>query len=184
MRTFAWGIAGCGVVGIALSAGDGPALTGCETHNCDPSSYDYVGGFMQDENTYISNDLNQPWLTYFGPTTIRVWFPASVAGRVPRAPPRVLIGPDQTPNGGVDFEAGDQWLQAVAQLAEFSSLETSDSGAFPIKGPDGGIFQAGGGVGITNDTCAHYYARIEVDFVPLEDAGAPGLAVDSSDDAP
>jgi hypothetical protein len=120
---------------------------------------------MLDENTFVTGDWGDPWLPYPPNTTIRIWFPPEVVGRTPRAPIGE-VGVDQTPNGGPKFAGGDNWTNAAGQLAYYNFLQTNAS----VQAGHA----VGGGFWVTNATCApNYFARFEVDFVPLEpDAGA------------
>jgi hypothetical protein len=160
----------CGAIGLALATA-GPASTGCTTQQCDQSSYDYVGGHMLDENTYVTNDLDSDWLPFPGNSTIRIWFPLQLLGRIPLVPV-VEVGIDQTPNSLASLEAGDNYTQGVGQLAIFNALSTT-----PPPNSDGGPgsftfnkVDYGGTLWVTATTCAKYFAHIQVQFVPL-DAG-------------
>ena len=125
---------GGGAAGLALAA-FGPASTGCTTHQCDESFYEWplqqtlpdggvmAGGFMQDENTYVSNDLDSPWLVFRGNTTVKLWFPPEVAGRHAKLPV-VAVGTDDTPNSLESQEAGANFTDGVGQLAIFNDLNT------------------------------------------------------------
>jgi hypothetical protein len=161
----------CGVFAIALSTTAASTISGCTTHQCDPNSYDYVDGFMQDPDTFVTTALNDRWLTYNGNTTIRVWFPKVTEGRVPIA---IIgqVGVGGTPNGGPlfggdAFAPGDDWTSAVGQLAVYDFLNT-------LSGPVEGELR-GGGFWVTNETCADYVARFTVQFSPF-DGGDPGTA--------
>jgi hypothetical protein len=166
---------GCGGLALALASA-GPAATGCTTHQCDQSSLDWVDGFMLDENTYVTSAMDSDWIPFRGNSTIRIWFPVQVLGRVPLIPV-VTVGLDQTPNGGAAFVPGDNYTFGAGQLALLNSLNTGDAG------PDGGLVHDmvdggsyGGGMSVSNSTCASYFARVEVQFVPL-DGGTPMLPV-------
>jgi hypothetical protein len=138
----------------------------------------------------VSNDLNQTWLTYNGNTTIKVWFPPEVAGRIPEIP-RVFVGIDDSPNSSAAFDSGANYTQAVGQLAIFNVLnvyprDPADGGpVYPRNPADGGPGGSplnsgqpvGGGVEITNSSCATYFAHIEVAFLPEESALASNPAV-------
>ena len=153
------------VAGLLAATALGIGATGCTTHDCDPNSSDFFGGQMLDENTFVTGGWYDPWLPYPPNTTIRIWFPPEVAGRTPRVPSG-LVGVDQTPNGGPDFANGDNWTVAAGQLAYYNFLQTNAS----VQAGHA----VGGGFSVTNATCAKgYYARFEVDFLPLDsDAGA------------
>jgi hypothetical protein len=189
---------GCTAVGVALATA-GPAATGCTTHQCDSSSYDWfpaerlpdggqtAGGFMVDENTYVSNaiigNINSDWPGYNGMTTIRFWFPPEVLGRTPELP-FVWVGLDPTPNGGDAYVVPDNYTMASGQLAILNFLETAPAD----KNPGG--HAVGGGVWVTNGTCASYFVHVEVHFVdggsPVDaqaDSGALGTLVDAGGDA-
>jgi hypothetical protein len=165
---------GCGAVGLALAT-TGPAATGCTTRQCDQSSYDFVSGHMLDENTYVTNDMDSDWMLFPGNSTINIWFPPQVLGRVPLVPV-VEVGLDPTPNGGDEFVPGDNYTFGAGQLALLNSLNTGNTHPPGADGGpqawvvDGGHY--GGGISVGNSTCANYFARVEVQFVPL-DAGTP-----------
>jgi hypothetical protein len=181
---------GCGAIGLALASA-GPAATGCTTHQCDQSSYDFAGGHMLDENTYVTNDIDSNWLRYNGNTTINILFPAAVLGRIAKVPV-VEVGLGPNPNGGDAFSTTDNYTTAVGQLAIFNFLNTA-----PLHDDAGdpavivvGDASFGGGLTVTNSTCASYFVRVEVDFIPL-DAGAAtssspesGGSIDGGADAP
>jgi hypothetical protein len=145
-----------------------------------------------DEDTIVTSNLgafspNNTWLPFGGNTTIRVWFPPSFGTRtVLHVLPQV--GTDPTPNGGDEFMPGDNWIYSVGQLAYFNFLQTgvefvNSHGAFVAPDADGAI-AVGGGFSMANATCADYFARFEVDFVPEEsDAGTetPAGSLDASD---
>jgi hypothetical protein len=140
-------------------------LAGCTTHQCDPSTADFYGGFALDDNTFVTSQWkNEPWLPYNGAETLRIWFPPQFAGRTPKIPQAVL-GTDPTPNGGDAFNDGDNFTPVAGQLVLYNHLNTDDAGSY------------GGSFTVTNGSCASYYARFEVDFVPL------GADADSGSDA-
>jgi hypothetical protein len=169
---------GGGALGFAMATA-GPEVTGCTTHQCDQSSYDWWptpdggpgpgGGFMQDENTYVSNALDQTFLDYHGNTTVRIWFPAEVAGRTPEVP-SVFVGTDDMPNSDASEADGANYTQAIGQLATFNLLNT-----FPEPRVVDG-HRVGGGVWITNSTCALYSAQVTVHFAIVDptEAGSAG----------
>lgn len=189
---------GSGAIGIILAAA-GPAVGGCTTHECDQSQYVWppgheplldggftVGGYMLDQNTYVSNDLNQNWLDFPGNTTIQIYFPPRAACRVAKSPD-IEIGTAETPNSVAAYDDGGNYVPAAGQPAILNELNTD-----PIFGPDGGI-KYGGGLLLTNSSCALYAVHVEVDFaeteattdarcrnaggpvLPLNDAGATSL---------
>jgi hypothetical protein len=167
-----------GFLGASLAVGLGTASAmlfpaACATHQCDSSGYAFSGGHMLDANTWVSNDWDEHWLAYPGNGTIFFTFPPELANRVPK-PPIALVGTDPTPNGGDAFVGGDNYIVAVGQLAYYNFLTTTppSTDAGPILGADGGVLN-GGGFWALNATCADYFARFEVDFVPLDGAGAP-----------
>jgi hypothetical protein len=170
---------GGGALGLALSTA-GPEVTGCTTHQCDQSSYDWWptpdggpgpgGGFMQDENTYVSNALDQTFLVYNGNTTVRLWFPAEVAGRTPQLP-TVAVGTDDAPNSDAAVAEGANYTQAIGQLATFNLLNT-----FPEPRVVNG-HRVGGGVWITNSSCASYFAQVTVHFDSTEAGSGDGVRV-------
>lgn len=153
-----------------------PWMHGCTAHQYDPSSYDYYNGHMIDANTYVTNDWGEPWPKLSPNGTIRMWFPPEVAGRYPK-PPIVNIGVDPTPNGGSSFVSGDTYTTAGGQLGEFNfsntDRQTSDAGTF------------GGGLWLTNASCASYCARVEVDSTPVEAdikaVGVPPQVIEGED---
>jgi hypothetical protein len=196
---------GCTAVGVALATA-GPAATGCTTHQCDSSTYDWfpaetlpdgghtAGGFMIDENTYVSNAIDSDWLDYHGMTTIQIWFPPEVVGRAADLP-LVWEGLDPTPNGGDAYVNGDNYAMAGGQLAIFNFLETAPGGFAPDGGSlgavkydnDDGGHAVGGGFSVTNGSCAPYFLRVEVHFFPVATgtsaAGDGGSPVDAQVDA-
>jgi hypothetical protein len=189
-RAIAAYVAVGGGVGLVV-ASVGPASTGCTTHQCDQSSYDWWptpdgrpgpgGGFMVDETTYVSNGLDQTWLDYHGNTTVRIWFPPSVAGWIAEAP-QVLTGTDDMPNSDAALDSGANYTQVLGQIATFNTLNTI-----------GGVVDGhtvGGQVLITNSSCASYFAQITVHFIPtgpIEAGGAaqtaPGAGADAGIDS-
>jgi hypothetical protein len=146
---------------------------GCATHQCDANVYDFYGGYMVDRDTFVTGDWGAPWLPFGANTTIRIWFPPEVAGRYPKTPV-ADIGVDPTPNGGPSFMQGDTYATASGQLSEFNFLNTD------MQRTDGG--EVGGGVWLTNGTCGLYYARVEVDFVPIENEDG-GIGAELETDA-
>jgi hypothetical protein len=75
--------AASGLVVTAMMAAS-LAPTGCTTHQCDPSTQDIyprrddaaaAGGFMIDENTFVTSSLDGNWLGFPGAATLRIWFP-------------------------------------------------------------------------------------------------------------
>jgi hypothetical protein len=179
-----------GAAGTVALATVGPSESGCTTHQCDSSTYDYVNGFMEDQTTFVTNALDGQWINYRGQTTVRIWFPKQVLGWIPKTP-LVLVGTDPTPNGGDAFVDTDTWAPAAGQLAVFNFLTTA-----PQIGDGGPFFQFngaeyGGYLEVTNGSCAIYFAHVEVDFIPVGDAdsGVPeaaaagvGEAADASGD--
>ncbi len=171
-----------GAMGLALAT-TGPATTGCTTQQCNQSSYDFVGGVMLDENTYVTSYMDSSWLAFPGNTTVRIWFPTQVLGRVAKIP-SVTVGLDPTPNGGDEFQSGDNYTLAAGQLAILNCLSTAPTpvGAPVPPGcpgtllkPDGGSY--GGEISVTNTTCAKYFLRVEVDFTEADASGPlDGLA--------
>jgi hypothetical protein len=154
------------VIGLGTTAAT-LSSTGCTTHGCDSSSYSFYGGHMLDENTFVTNDWDERWLDYPPNVTIFIYFPAEVAGRIPK-PPIGNIGTGPTPNGGDAFVDGNNYTFAAGQLVYYNFLNTIPSGA-----PDGGM--TGGGFWAQNATCTGNFARFEVDFVPIDEAGAGSI---------
>jgi hypothetical protein len=144
-RALALGALGATVMTTALAATAVPAATGCSTHQCDPSSYDYYGGIMLDANTYATSELNQPWIHYGPNTTVKIHFPN--VGRAPAGVPIVNIGTGDEPNGGPDFQWGQNYTPASGQLAFLNFLDSN-------------------GMWVTNGSCAEYYLYVQVSFVP------------------
>jgi hypothetical protein len=192
------GTLACGAIGLALATG-GSAQTGCTTHQCDQSSYDYYpattlpdgghvpgGGFLVDD-TYFTNDIDSNWLTFQGNSTVRIWFPPEVAGWYPYLPV-VAVGTDPTPNSVASQDAGFNYTQGVGQLGIFN-VENIDTEPKMVNG-----HCVGGGVSITNSTCATYFAYVEVQFIrsgagsetidPLTCSKIPNEAGAGSDSAP
>ena len=165
---------GTTALAIVLATG-GPSTTGCTTHQCDSSAYDYVDGFMEDPTTFVTTAMNSPWIDYRGQTTIRIWFPKEVLGWTPKVP-LVEVGTDPTPNTTESFDDGDVASPAAGQLAEFNLLTTA-----PRTGADGGPFfvvngkEFGGFLELTNASCAPYFAYVQVEFnQPQASTGAEG----------
>src|SRR5215831_18219480 len=126
---------GGGAIGIVLAAA-GPASSGCTTHLCDQSAYPWppghlllpdggftAGGYMLDQNTYVSNDRDQPWLVFHGNTTIQIYFPPQAACRIPKSP-AIEIGTLATPNSVAAFEDGGNYVPAAGQPAILNELNT------------------------------------------------------------
>lgn len=138
-RVLACGVAGAGAVACAVAV-TVPAATGCYTHQCDASAYDYSGGFMPDSTTWESNEIDQPWLNYGPNATVRIHFPPSI-GRAP-TDVHVYVGTGTEPNG-----PGYNYSEASGQLAIVNFLSPS-------------------GMWVTNGSCADYYAWVVVHFLP------------------
>jgi hypothetical protein len=172
------GALACGAMGLALATA-GPATTGCTTHQCDQSSYDFVDGVLLDENTYVTSYMDSNWLPFPGNSTVRIWFPSQLLRRTPKVP-AVEVGLDPTPNGGDAFRNGDNYIPGSGQLAILNCLSTAPTNPAAPGCPgtlyksDGGSY--GGELSVTNTTCANYFLRVEVDFVPVgpeADASGP-----------
>jgi len=167
---------GGGAVGLAVATA-GAEVTGCTTHQCDQSSYDWWptpdgrpgpdGGFMQDEDTYVTNALNQRWLDYPGNTTVRIWFPPEVAGRTADLP-IVAVGTDDAPNSDAAVSLGDNYAPAGGQLAIFNLLNT-----FPEPKMVEG-HRVGGGVWVSISSCASYFVHVQVHFARVDSTEAGG----------
>jgi hypothetical protein len=153
--TIARGAASVVSVALAFSVTTISAVNGCYTHQCDPSAYDYDGGRMLDDNTYETNRVDEPWLSYPGNVVVRVHYPDT--GRAPTSIDP-YVGVSRFPN-----VPDSNWTQAAGALAEYSSMSPT-------------------GFSVTNGTCATYFARFVVHFppVPGADAGMDG-SVDSAD---
>jgi hypothetical protein len=165
-RLWACAVAASGIA-VALAPG-------CATHQCDGRYTDYFGGYMLDNDTFVTNDWNEPWVPYRGNETLRIWFPLSLAGRIPKAPIGFLAT-DQTPNFGPDFRGGDNFSPAAGQLAYLNFLDTTP------EATDAGL--RGGKFWATNGSCADYFAHFEVDFIPVgSDAGASEAGSDATVD--
>lgn len=188
-------VAGAGLGGaFAASAlvmmGASLTTTGCTTHQCDPSTQDTyprtndaaaAGGFMIDENTFVTSSLDGNWLRFPGAAMLRIWFPLEAQGRIPLAPTcyvGVATTPDCTPgppgpNAQFAGDSGITYAQTAGQLSEFNDVNTrrtdTDVGTF------GGSFE------VTNATCQCYLAWCRVDFVPLD--AMPSLTDDASTEA-
>lgn len=192
---------GGGAVALALATA-GPEVTGCTTHQCDQSSYEWplqqalpdggvmAGGFMLDENTYVSNGIDAPWLIFRGNTTVKLWFPPEVAGRQYELP-IVGVGIDEMPNSIESQEEGGNYTLGVGQLAIFNDLNTrptsADGGECSADGgADGGLDGGstcipiyGGSVTVTNSSCASYFLSVEVHFALPEVAPVESPSIDS-----
>ena len=198
---------GCAAVGVALATA-GPAATGCTTHQCDSSTYDWFpmealpdggqspGGFMIDENTYVSNAIDSDWLRLSrhddGPdpgSRPRCW-------GARRCCPACGSGSTRLRTEATPYVNGDNYAPAAGQLAILNFLETAPGGfaadggslgAVKYDKDDGGHL-VGGGFSLTNGSCALYSASVEVDFVPLDSTGTSaavdgGSPVDAQVDA-
>jgi hypothetical protein len=154
----AWAALPCAALAFAL-------LAGCTTHQCDPSTADFYGGLALDDNTFVTSRwVDDRWIPYDGGETLTVWFPRQFAGRTPKIP-QAMLGTDATPNGGDAFSDGDNFTLVAGQLVLYNDLNTD------LKTVDAGTF--GGSFTVTNGSCASYFARFEVDFVPVgADAGS------------
>jgi hypothetical protein len=176
-------VAGAGVGG-AFAAASGiammvssPASTGCTTHQCDPSTADFpartavmdgaptAGGFMIDQDTFVTSSLDGTWVEYPANGTLRILFPPEVACRMPLGPPSCYVGVAPSPiscapspNAPSAGDGGINYAQASGQLAEFNDLNTvrTDTAA--------GTF--GGSFVVRNATCQLYCLWCRVDFVP------------------
>jgi hypothetical protein len=207
---------GGGAVLATVTAG--PEVTGCTTHQCDQSSYGWFPyaqlvdggdgghvpgqGFMLDEDTYVTNGINDEWLPFHGNTTVKLWFPAEVAGRQAEIPV-VAVGTDDAPNSAESGSEGANYTTGVGQLAIFNELNTNltyeDGGR--VRG-DGGVGDAtvagyvcdggvgciyGGSVLITNSSCADYFMHVEVHFasrdVGTASNGAQAVRTDAEVDS-
>lgn len=149
-RAVAVAVACAAVAGVAVAVVVvvPASTTGCQTHQCDTSSSSYYGGRFTDPNTYETTDPNADWIPYPGQVTLHVVFP--LGGPSPgRAVVSIdgQVGIGTSPNGGPDFEAGENWTPAVGQLAEIFGVSST------------GFF-------VFNDTCALYSARFVVHFAP------------------
>jgi hypothetical protein len=166
------------------------ATTGCTTHQCDSSTRDIyprmddaaaAGGFMIDENTFVTSSLDGNWLGFPGQVRLRIWFPPEAQGRIALAPTcylGVATTSDCTPglpspNAEFAGDSGINYAQGAGQLSEFNDVNTrrtdTDAGTF------GGSFE------VTNDTCQCYLAWCRVDFVPLD--AMPSVTDDASSEA-
>jgi hypothetical protein len=191
------GVAGSAVAGtcaIAMMAA-APANTGCTTHQCDPSyaaympqtgdagpDFDASGGFMIDENTFVTSALDGDWMLFPGNASIQIFFPPQVAGRVP-LPPTGYVATARNPNSLASLNAGATFTTASGQLSLYNAVLTADAG-----GSVGGSFY------VKNGGCQTYYAWFSVDFVPVSvappdaaaadvDAGGADAGTPSADDA-
>jgi hypothetical protein len=168
----------CAAIGVAMMTAASPATTGCTTHECDPTTYDFPHrlpdgtpaplpdgaaaprGFMIDENTFVTSslaDADAPWIGIPGNRTLTIWLPREVARRTPLAL-NCLVANGQTPNAPSAAGMGVTFTSVAGQLAEFGDLHTGDDGAF------GGSFE------LKNATCQFEYYWCTVDFVPLDAA--------------
>jgi hypothetical protein len=122
---------------------------------------------MIDENTFVTNDLNERWLDYEGAVTLLIWFPPEASGRIPigiRGEMASAALPNIDATTLVDAGVVN-FTEAAGQLAYYNNLHTEPS---PLD-VDG--HRVGGGVWAANATCQKYFARFIVDFVP-QSAGA------------
>jgi hypothetical protein len=119
--------------------------SGCSTRQCTQGSSNYDGGRMLNLSTYETNDWNERWIPYPGNVTVNVRFPASNT----RQPISVqgYVGTSDTPNGGVDFQGGQNWAPTAGQLQESFFFSTT-------------------GLSVFNNSCADYFARFVVNFAP------------------
>ena len=190
---FVFGSVGTGVLAVAFGGVTATSATGCTTHQCDPSSYDFFGPWiLLDDNTIATTIWACTRRTIrgsrsTGPPPFAFGFRRRSAARtVLNVVPQV--GTDLTPNGGDEFMPGDNWIYAIGQLAYFNFLQTglefvNSHGAFVAPDAAGGI-AVGGGFSVANATCAPYFARFQINFAPEEpEAGAdnPAGSLDASD---
>jgi hypothetical protein len=149
------------VATLACLAASIPA-TGCfEAHQCDPSSYDWYGGRITQDNTYETNAIDEPWLNYPGNATIRVHYPMDVGAAGWSITPLGYVALAQVPDAGPDAQpdalAGPvQVVEAPGQLAEYSDFNSQ-------------------GFTVLNATCANYFARFTVHFETALDGAADPL---------
>jgi hypothetical protein len=202
-RAFRAAFVVCGAIGaraaVAAFTATTVATEGCATHQCDASSYDYFAGFALDDNTYVTTDLNGPWIPFNGNATIRVWFPPFFVNRTPTyVMEQVTNSSDGVANeqkGDEPFIGGTNWTLGSGQLGYFNFLDTfgkriddagnpvlDDAGNWvTIDGGDAGT-PVGGGFSVLNATCVNYFVRFVVGFVPL-DAAASGSTMSPIGDA-
>jgi hypothetical protein len=166
------------VAAVAVIAAAVPSSIGCATHQCDPNSHDYFDGYMVSADVFVTNALDEPWLSYPGNATIRVWLPLGVAGRTIDSLAG-WVGTVPLPNEPGGFAKGLNYVPTSGQLSEFSEAQTPAAGIETDAGTDAGT-KYGGNFKATNGTCAPYFARFLVQFVPI-DAGADADDHDSSE---
>jgi hypothetical protein len=138
-----------GSAGVIASS----SVSGCYTHQCDASTRTFVvsdGGGLIDDNTFETSPVDGAWLAYPGNAVIRISYPMDM-GR-PMDWFISYVGISEHPN-----EAGSNYTIASGGLAEISS---SDNAGFSVK----------------NNTCASYFARFVVHFLPRD----AGVAADSA----
>ena len=148
------GLAGAGGIAAILVGVSAPiAVTGCSTHQCDGENVTFNGGFWTSPTQYVTSGWDDDWIPYPGAINLTVQFPPG--GVAPgRGPLNVhaYIGTGTSPNGGPDFQGGEDWTEASGQLVEYYFLSPT-------------------GFTVANGTCGPYYARFVVDFP------APGLTL-------
>jgi hypothetical protein len=145
------------------------------------------GGFMIDENTFVTSSLVGPyasstpaWIGIPGNRTLLILFPPEVAGRTPLEP-KCMIANGQNPNDPSAGPDGVTFTTASGQLAEFNDLNTRlssfDDGA--------AIEYFGGSFFVKNATCQFEYYRCIVEFVPLDAPPSPmvGASAEAGADA-
>jgi hypothetical protein len=143
-RTLTLGAAGTSVLAVAVAVA-GPSWTACTTHQCDTLFITWNKGEMVGPDTYETSALNADWIDYPGLETVHVEFPP-VNGRAPVAI-AAYVGNGVSPNGGPDYQPGDEWSAASGLLAIYGGTDSS-------------------GFYVTNGSCAQYYARFVVTFAP------------------
>ena len=154
--------AGAGAVVVLVGVTAPLAATGCTTHQCDGENVTFGGGYWVTPTTYVTNDWNEDWIPYPGQINLTVNFPPGgvAPGRGPIAV-HGYVGTGPGPNGGADFQGGEDWTQASGQLVEYYFLSPT-------------------GFNVSNVTCGNYYARFEVDFAPPGFTVFGGTAPDGS----
>ncbi len=157
----ACGAGSVGAIGAVLWMAAIPSVAGCYTHQCDPSAVSFDGGSMVDQDTYETNGFDEQWLAYPPNVTLTVNFPPSLgANRVPLSVD-AYIGTTSTPNAPND--SGINFTSGAGGVVEYSALN-------------------GTSLRVINSTCAFYYARFVVHFVPVaaDDASADDAVADDA----
>ena len=117
------GLAGAGAVVVSGAVTVPATTTGCTTHQCDASNTTFTGGRWVSPTFYETSDWNEDWVPYPGAVNLTVTFPPGgvAPGRGPISV-KGYIGTGVGPNGGADFQGGEDWTPASGQVTEYYFL--------------------------------------------------------------